>query len=575
MKKLPVGMEFFSDIIKNGYYYVDKTYIIKELLDSGSKVTLFIRPRRFGKSLNIDMLKSFFEYGTDISLFEGLNISKEKKLCEEYQGKFPVVSVSLKGVDSILYEDALGMLGFIISEEARHFKQVLLCSNKLDKDDKEDFNCIVTNKFKSMADLCFSLKTLARLLYQHYGSKVIFLIDEYDVPLDKAYTNGYYNKMITVIRSLLGNVFKTNEYLQFAIVTGCLRISKESIFTGLNNLDVKAVTDVQYSQYFGFTDAETREMLEYYGMTGLYNEVKKWYDGYLFGKINVYCPWDVVNYVRDHLFDKDIPAKMYWVNTSGNDIIRMLLKRADFTMKDEIEQLVNGKSINKRLKMELSYPDLDMPKAGMPDINRDNLWSMLFNTGYLTAVTPSCNAKDYELVIPNKEIHDIFTVQISEWIETAVIQGNTGKLMQFCKAASNGDVKNLEDIFNSYLKDTISINDTNVAKSMKENFYHGILLGLLRANEGWIVKSNRESGTGYADIMVWIYREKTGCLFEVKYAEEGRFGTACKKALEQIKNKEYITTLEQDGMDIIYCYGVACYKKKCKIELIKYIYHQT
>lgn len=508
MKKLPVGIESFGEIIKNDYYYVDKTCMIKELLNSGSKVTLLTRPRRFGKSLNIDMLKTFLEIGTDGSIFEDLKISEEMDLREEYQGKFPVIFLSFKCIDGTTFENAFSMLEFVISEEAKRFKKLLLQSKKLDDDDKDEFNCIVNCKFKSMADLCFSLKTFSRLLCQHYEKKVIVLIDEYDVPLDKAYINGYYDEMINVIRSLLGNVLKTNEYLQFAVLTGCLRVSKESIFTGLNNLDVKTITDTKYSGYFGFTDNEVKDILSYYEMDSLYNEVKEWYNGYLFGKTNVYCPWDVISYVSDHLDDINTPAKTYWVNTSGNDIIKMLLKRADSTMKDEIEQLVAGGSINKRIKIELTYSDLDVSQNYSTDINKNNIWSMLFTTGYLTTMKPSCNLKDYELIIPNKEIQDIFVVQINEWIETSIIQNNVKKLMQFCRAVKDGDVKEFEDIFNSYLEDTISINDTNVAKPMKENFYHGLLLGILRANESWIVKSNRESGNGYADILVWMRSEK-------------------------------------------------------------------
>lgn len=440
-------------------------------------------------------------------------------------------------------------------------------SGNITQYDKMQLEKILQGSFENMAVLVNSLKLLARLLYAHYGQKVIVLVDEYDVPLDKAYTNGYYNKMVNIIRLLLGNVLKTNRYLRYAVLTGCLRVSRESIFTGLNNLDVKTITDVAYSGYFGFTDSEVKKLLEYYNMDSLYTEVKEWYDGYLFGKTNVYCPWDVINYASDHLADMEVPAKMYWVNTSGNDIVKMLLKRADSTMKDEIEQLAEGRSINKRIKTELAYPDLDMPQEGAPDINKNNLWSLLFTTGYLTAKEPSWNAKDYGLIIPNREIHDIFTSQISDWIEVSVVQSNTEKLMRFCKAVKEGNARGVQDIFNSYLEDTISINDTSVAKPMKENFYHGLLLGLLRANGSWIVKSNRESGTGYADILVWIHRSGTGCVFEIKYAEEGKLGAACQKAARQAEDKKYITALKQDGMETIYCYGVTCYKKTCKVEL--------
>lgn len=560
-KKLPLGVESFKEIIKNGFYYVDKTNFIKDLIEFGGKVNLFTRPRRFGKSLNISMLKSFFEIGTDISLFAGLEITREKELCEEYLGQFPVIAISLKETAGNSFDKALDMLKHIISREAKQFKW-LMDSDRLDKYDRNNLDRILSNKFESYADLCFSLELLTRLLYNHYGKRVILLIDEYDVPLDKAYSNGFYSEMVDIIRSLFSSVLKTNDYLQFAVITGCLRISKESIFTGLNNFKVRTVADTAYAEYFGFTDSEVRKMLEYYELSSQYGTVKEWYNGYQFGKTSVYCPWDVINYIGEHLEDIETPPKLYWLGTSENAIIKMLVKRADAVTRDEIEQLIEGKSINKEIRQELTYQDLDRINT-----NKTNLWSMLFMTGYLTMVSQSKDAKNYELIIPNKEIHDIFITQVREWTEETVVKGNMERLNRFCIAVKEGNAKAFENMFNEYLAETISIRDTNVTKSMKENFYHGLLLGLLRANGNWFVKSNLESGTGYADIIVEIHFERIGCVFEIKYAENGNFDSACRAAVQQIKDRGYTTLLKQDGMEIIHKYGIACYKKTSKVVL--------
>lgn len=562
-KALPVGRDSFSEIRNDGYYYVDKTGLVRDLLQSGGKVTLFTRPRRFGKSLNMDMFREFFKIGADISLFDGLEISKEKELCNKYLGKFPVISISLKDAGGISYKDALTRMSRVIKREARRH-QYLLQSSKLSDIDKEELKNLFTGSLPEDIQE-ESLYLLSEMLYKHYGSKVVILIDEYDVPLDKAYSNGYYNEMIEHIRSMFGEALKTNDNLEFAVLTGCLRISKESIFTGLNNFKICTIADTAYAEYFGFTNSEVMEMLEYYGMGSLYGTVKEWYDGYRFGKTDVYCPWDVINYISEHLEDREAPAKMYWINTRGNSIVKKLVKRADSMMRDEIEQLMEGGSINKEVKMELTYKDLDNPEDGRPDINKNNLWSILFTTGYLTMKKQPEDARNYELVIPNKEIHSIFVSQVKEWMEDTVIQGDTGRLLKFCQAVQNGETEVFENMFTGYLQDTISIRDINVAKPMKENFYHGLLLGLLRAESSWRVKSNQEAGTGYADILLKICKENTGCIFEIKYAENGDFDTACNKAMHQIKDKDYITVLKQDGIKVIHQYGVACYKKTCRI----------
>ena len=563
-KKLPVGIEMFSDIRTEGFYYVDKTAFIKELLDSWGSVNLFTRPRRFGKSLTMNMLKAFFEIGTDAALFEGLDISKEKNLCDEFLGKFPVIFVSLKDIEGNGINDATDMLESVITEEAlRH--QWLMDSPKLTPYDKAQLERLLTGNFEKISYLTGSLRLLSSLLYKHFGKKTIILIDEYDVPLDKAYERGYYEQAAQLIRSLFSQTLKTNSNLQFAIITGCLRVSKESIFTGINNLLVNTIIDTEYDEYFGFTDEEVQQMLSYYGMESSYETIKEWYDGYQFGNSNIYCPWDVLSYVREHLKNATAPAKMYWINTSGNSIIRNLISRTDSKMRAELEQLMNGGSVTKQVRMELTYKDLDRPKNGQPDTNRENLWSMLLVTGYLTIAETSVDARTFKLVIPNKEIHEIFTSQISEWFQNTVVQGDTARLRKFCETVKNGDAAALENTFCAYLADTISIWDTNAPKPMKENFYHGLLLGILSCEGAWIVKSNQESGIGYTDILVEIPSEKIGCIFEMKYAENGNFDAACVEAMQQIEQKDYAAILRQEGLQTIHTYGISCFKKMCKV----------
>ena len=563
--KLPMGIENFREIRTGGFYYVDKTGLIKTLLENPGKVNLFTRPRRFGKTLNMSMLKYFFEAGSDVMpfnnglLFDGLEISNEKELCKKYMGKFPVISITLKGATGERFEDAKVMLRRIIGKEAMRFR-FLLKSDRIDDAERSQYEALVsmdnTGAF-TMSDelLKDSLQTLSQLLQRHYGQSVIMLIDEYDVPLDKAYQLGYYDSMVELVRILFGNAFKTNDSLNFAVLTGCLRISKESIFTGLNNFKVYTVKDVRYKEFFGFTDVEVRQMLEYYGFSDQYDAVKEWYDGYLFGNLGIYCPWDVINYCGDLRDGSVTEPQNYWVNTSSNDIIRRFLSRADATTRDEIELLINGGHVKKMVHQELTYRDLDS------DI--DNLWSILFTTGYLTQ-----DEEDEEgissLVIPNREIRWIYVQQIRKWFKDES-RKDTQKLENLRRAFEENNTAAIEKEFAFYLRKTISIRDTNVKKEMKENFYHGVLLGLFGNMDGWKVKSNAESGDGYSDISVEVEDQEIGIVIELKYAENAAFDSACREALEQIHDNHYEEALADDGMTTIYRYGIACYKKRCRV----------
>lgn len=557
--KLPLGIENFEEMRTRDYYYVDKTGLIRTLLENPGKVNLFTRPRRFGKTLTMSTLKYFFEVGRESTLFDGLEISREKDLCEEFMGKFPVISVTLKGATGTNFAEARSMLRRAVGNEAMRF-QFLLASERLTKMEQSLYESLInidkTGAY-TMSDelLKDSLQVLSRLLEKHYEKKVIMLIDEYDVPLDKAYQSGYYEEMVELIRTLFGNALKTNESLDFAVLTGCLRISKESIFTGLNNFNVYTVKDVHYNEYFGFLDEEVRELLEYYGFMGNYDAIKEWYDGYRFGKLEIYCPWDVVCYCHALKMDASKVPQNYWVNTSSNGIVRKLIEQADEVTRKEIELLVNGRSIKKKLRQELTYRDMDS------DI--DNLWSILFTTGYLT----QCGQDDgglIELVIPNREIQWIFEELIWEWMKKDV-RKDFQKLENFCKAFEQGDTQAIESGFNSYLRKTISLRDNSVRKDSKENFYHGILLGLFAGMEGWAVRSNAESGEGYSDISIEIEDKDIGIVIELKYAQNAAFDEGCRKALQQIRDRNYEEELLDDGMKIIRRYGIACYKKRCKV----------
>lgn len=557
--KLPIGIENFKRIRKEGFYYIDKTGLIKDFLKNPAYVNLFTRPRRFGKTLNMSMLKNFFEVDNDNMIFNGLEIAREKELCEEYMGKFPVISITLKGATGENFEEAKVMLRRIIGKEAMRF-QFLLESNKIDDTERSQYRALIntdkTGTFTMSDDLLKdSLLMLSHFLQKHYGQDTVILVDEYDVPLDKAYQAGYYNSMVEFIRGLFGNAFKTNDSLKFAILTGCLRISKESIFTGLNNFSVYTVKDIQYNEFFGFTDTEVRQMLEYYGFMEKYHTIKEWYDGYHFNNLDIYCPWDVVSYCHALKMKSSTEPQNYWVNTSSNDIVRRFIARADATTRDEIELLINGGHVKKMIHQELTYRDLDS------DI--DNLWSLLFTTGYLTQ-----DGKDEEeistLVIPNKEIHWIYVQQIRKWFKEEA-RKDTKKLENFYKAFEENDAATIEKEFASYLRKTISIRDTNVKKEMKENFYHGILLGLFGNRNDWKVKSNAESGDGYSDILVEVEDKEIGIIIELKYAENAAFDDACKEAFRQIYDRNYEETLIDDGMKTIYRYGIACYKKRCRV----------
>ena len=566
--KLPMGIENFERIRKEGFYYIDKTGLIKDLLENPAYVNLFTRPRRFGKTLDMSMLKCFFEMGMtsdNSTIFDGLEISEEKELCEAYMGKFPVISITLKGATGGNFEEAKVMLRRIIGVEAMRFR-FLLQSDRLDDTERSQYGALVntdqTGTFTMSDDLLKdSLRIMSQLLKKHYGQDTVLLIDEYDVPLDKAYQSGYYDSMVELIRSLFGSALKTNDSLKFAVLTGCLRISRESIFTGLNNFKVYTVKDVRYKEYFGFTDAEIRQMLEYYGVSDQYHAVKEWYDGYLFGNLGIYCPWDVINYCGDLRDGSATKPQNYWVNTSSNDIIRRFLVKADAVTRDEIELLINGGCVKKMIHQELTYRDLDS------DI--DNLWSILYTTGYLTQAEEDIDVDEDEeelsaLVIPNREIHWIYVQQIRKWFKEEA-RKDTQKLENFCRAFEENETAVIEKEFTSYLRKTISIRDTGVRKDMKENFYHGILLGLFGNMDGWKVRSNAESGDGYCDISVEVEDRDIGLVIELKYAENAAFDDACKEALEQIRSRNYEEVLLDDGMKTIYRYGIACYKKRCKV----------
>ena len=556
LKKLPIGIENFEKLRQEDFYYIDKTRLIEQLLTRWGEVNLFTRPRRFGKSLNMSMLQSFFEIGKDKTLFDGLRISDNQELCEEYQGKFPVVSVSLKGINGATYEEARRFLIKIINEEARRLS-VLSDSTELDETDHE---LLTQLKKKEMTNdsLVYSIRELTELLEKHYGSKVIVLIDEYDVPLAKANENGYYDEMVLLIRNLFENALKTNNSLKFAVLTGCLRIAKESIFTGLNNFKVYSITDKSFDETFGFTDAEVRELLRYYGQEKYYETVKEWYDGYRFGNVDVYCPWDVINFCSDHLADPGLEPKNYWANTSGNSVISHFIDSVGKPQKltrMELEQLVNGGIVQKEINSELTYKELYS--------SIDNLWSTLFMTGYLTQRgEPSGNR--YNLVIPNREIRNIITNHILKMFKENV--KDDGKTVSdLCDALLNQNPEKVELIFTEYMKKTISIRDTFARKPTKENFYHGLLLGILGFKENWSVMSNRESGDGFGDILIRIEDEDVGIVIEVKYADDGNLQGECEKALQQIIDIRYTEALEQEGIHTIIKYGIACYRKKCKV----------
>ena len=555
---LPVGIENFEEIRQLGFYYIDKTRLIEQLLQGWGKVTLFTRPRRFGKTLNMSMLKSFFEIGTDKSLFDGLYISGNKELCDEYMGKYPVIFLSLKGVDGLDFTTARRMLCAILKNEFdRHY--YLKTSDALTDEDRTLFTKMLRGNDDNIED---SIRMLSKLLFKHFGQKAVILIDEYDVPLDKAFQNGYYKEMVSLIRGLFGQALKTNEFLQFAVLTGCLRISKESIFTGLNNFKVMSITDSRFDEQFGFTDGDVRKLLSDYGMDSHFDEIKEWYDGYHFGRADVYCPWDVINHV-DHLRDdSDAKPQTYWINSSGNSLVRRLINRADSSTKDEIERLIAGEAIEKVIRLDLTYDEIDN--------SIDNIWSVLFTTGYLTKIgevkLPDSESYAYKLVIPNKEVREVFVLQIQEWFKAVVANENdTMKLLS--RAILDKDEQQIARQLNIVMGRMISILDTKAPDDMKENFYHGLLLGLLRgSNPGWLIKSNRESGDGFSDILIKPEDPDAGIIIEVKYAKEIKgLDAACDAAMVQIKDKRYDEALRDEDRCDILAYGIAFCRKRCRV----------
>lgn len=565
-KKLPVGVDSFNKLVQHDFYYIDKTGLLVELLKNWAEVNLFTRPRRFGKSLNMSMLQTFFEIGCDKTLFDGLKISEEKELCQEYMGQFPVISISLKGVEGQTFQEALAAMKYIIGQEALRFS-FLLESDRLSDKDKDIYQQLTeigkgTGSLFAMTNdvLGTSLKTLSDLLCRHYGKNVILLIDEYDVPLDKAFQYGYYDQMVSLLRVMFGNALKTNPSLYFAVLTGCLRISKESIFTGLNNLKTLTITNAQFDEYFGFTDKEVKEMLAYYDLEEHYETMKEWYDGYRFGNVDVYCPWDVVNYCDAHINNPGMPPKNYWLNTSGNDIIYHFIDgmgdKGQIT-RTELERLVNGNTVQKEISQELTYKELYD--------SIDNIWSTLFMTGYLTQ-RGEPDGNRYELAIPNREIRNIITEHILKRFQQSLSQDGT-MLENFCNALQSGRAEEVEKLLTAYMKRTVSVRDTFVQKPAKENFYHGMLLGILGYKNDWLVRSNREAGDGFSDIMILIDDAEEGIVIEIKYAEEGMLDKECEKALKQIIDKNYTQELEEAGVKKILKYGISCNKKGCRVLL--------
>ncbi len=563
--KLPVGIENFEDIRKLGFYYVDKTKLIEQLILNWGKVNLFTRPRRFGKTLNMSMLKSFFEIGADESLFDGLYISKNKELCAEHMGKYPVIFISLKDVEGLSYDEAFDSLVRIIGNEISRVS-FLSDSEKLSELEHEMFRGLtVMEDGKYIFDkdkLTSSLKLVSQLLYQHYGQKTVIIIDEYDVPLDKAFHNGYYNEMVSLIRGIFGQALKTNEYLQFAVLTGCLRISKESIFTGLNNFKILSIADARFDEQFGFTDDEVRLLLSNYGLSSHIEEVKEWYDGYHFGNADVYCPWDVINHVDNLKADDKARPQAYWINSSSNSLVKRLINIADLSTKDEIERLIAGEAIEKAICLELTYDEIDN--------NIDNIWSVLYTTGYLTKVgevkMADSESYAYKLIIPNKEVREVFILQIQEWFKGVASKDNDD-MKVLSQAILDSDDTVIQKQLNIIMSRMISILDTKAPDDMKENFYHGLLLGLLRgSNPDWLIKSNRESGDGFSDIIIRPENPDAGIIIEVKYADSfSGLEKACKKAMAQIRDKRYDEVLREEGRCDILAYGISFNKKRCMV----------
>ena len=553
-KVVGIGKQAFDSVIENDCFYIDKTSFIKEWWENKDDVTLITRPRRFGKTLNMSMLRAFFEIGTDPTLFDGLYISKNQSLCGQYMGKYPVIFISLKGVDGMTFEEAVVRTTTIVKTEARrHY--YLKDSSKLVNEEIDQFEQLLSGKAEDITD---SIRLLSELLYRHYEQKVIILIDEYDVPLDKAFQNGYYHEMVKLMRGILGQALKTNDFLQFAVLTGCLRISKESIFTGLNNFKVLSILDARFDEQFGFTDGEVKKLLADYGFSSYFAEVKEWYNGYHFGNADIYCPWDVINHVDHLLQEPDVCPQAYWINSSGNDLVKRFVDKADKTTRDEIEQLIAGNAIEKSIRLELTYDEIDN--------SIDNLWSVLFTTGYLTHVGKAVDGV-YRLVIPNKEVWEVFVFQIQEWFRQTIVE-DTKPMQELCQTFLDGDAEKIQKHLTQILGRMISILDTKARDEQKKNLYHGLLLGLLRSERDWLIRSNVESGDGFCDILIEPEDPDAGMIIELKYAATFReLDSACEKAMQQIKDRRYNEALRNDGRENILAYGIAFCKKRCKSRL--------
>ena len=561
--KLPVGIEDFAEIRQAGFYYVDKTKFIEQLLDGWGKVNLFTRPRRFGKTLNMSMLRYFFEIGADASLFDGLQIAENKKLCEEFQGKYPVIFLSFKNVEGLTFADAQYRLAELIAGEAERFA-FLAQSDKLTENEKSLYRGLTTvreGRYALAGDvLASALQTLSKLLAKHYGQKTVMLLDEYDVPLDKAFQNGYYQEMVALIRGMLGQALKTNEFLQFAVLTGCLRVSKESIFTGLNNFKVLSITDNRFDEQFGFTDAEVKQLLAAYNLADHLEETKAWYDGYRFGAADVYCPWDVINHVDVLRSNPLARPQAYWINTSGNALVKRFIDMADKSTRNELERLVAGEAIEKHIRLELTYDEIDS--------SIDNLWSVLFTTGYLTQQGMT-ESGAYKLVIPNQEIREVYKLQIQEWFKKSIF-ANTAQLESFWQAFAEGDSEAVELFLNRTLSNSISVFDAKGREAERENTYHMLLVGLLAGKADWLVRSNVEAGEGFADIIVETDDLDAGVIVELKYAPTmAAMEKSCAKALAQIHERRYAEFLRNNGREEILLYGMSFCKKRCKVVVEK------
>ena len=556
--KLPVGIDNFEKIRQNGFYYVDKTSLIEQLFSNWGEVNLFTRPRRFGKTLNMSMLKYFFEIGTDRSLFDGLHICANEKICSEHMGKYPVIFLSLKNAEGLNFDTAKYQMVELIAREAERFPFLAKDTNLSDRD-REKYRVLTAfadGHYQMSDDVLYgSLQTLSELLYKHFNQKTVILIDEYDVPLDKAFQHGYYREMVALIRALFGRALKTNEALAFAVLTGCLRVSKESIFTGLNNFKILSITDSRFDEQFGFTDKEVQKLLADYHLEARFSETKEWYDGYRFGNVDVYCPWDVINHIDRIKDDPNARPEAYWINTSGNDLVKRFVDKANRTTRNEIEQLIAGNAIEKMLRLDLTYDEIDN--------SIENLWSVLFTTGYLTQ-TGMTEDGEYRLVIPNREIREVFKLQIQEWFKKSIFS-NTEQLTAFWKAFEEGNTDGVEMYLNRIMSNSISVFDIKTGEEKKEISYHNLLVGILTGNADWLVKSNVEAGEGFADIIVETEDPNAGIVVELKYTKDyDEMEQACRAALDQINDRRYQEYLLNDGRKDITLYGIAFCKKRCK-----------